>query len=121
MAALGSIGDAVAATAVSVLLSVPAATGSTARAMFIPDGATSYDGVPKTISGTVRDSSNLLVSRTIRVYRRDNGTFLGTTSSSATDGTFSLAVPYTGEVNVLCLDDVAGTTENDLVHRTTGV
>lgn len=28
---------------------------------------------------------------------------------------------YSGEVNVVCLDDVAGTTENDLILRTTGV
>lgn len=28
---------------------------------------------------------------------------------------------YTGEVYVVCLDDVAGTTENDLILRTTGV
>lgn len=36
-------------------------------------------------------------------------------------GSYGLLVEYSGEVNVICLDDVAGTTYNDLILRTTPV
>lgn len=34
------------------------------------------------------------------------------------EGEYSITTAYTGEVNVLCLDDDAGSLENDLVLRT---
>jgi len=74
-----------------------------------------------TVSGTVIDSNANGVARTIRVYRRDTGALLGETTSSLTSGAYSLTVSYTGEVQVVLLDDAAGTVENDQILRTTPV
>lgn len=69
------------------------------------------------ISGTVVDSTGTPASRTVRAYRRDTGAFLK--EGVSTSGSYTLNLTYAGEVNVICLDDVAGTTENDLILRTT--
>lgn len=37
---------------------------------------------------------------------------------ATTIGTYTFTTPYTGEVNVVCLDNAAGTVENDLILRT---
>lgn len=117
MADLGAIGEDVSGRS-AILLDVVAAN-LVMTAMQVPsDPGLSYEAA-KTLSGTVRDSSNVLVARTVRAYRRDTGVFLGFSNSSAVDGTFSFTVPYAGEVQVVCLDDTAGSTENDLVHRVT--
>jgi hypothetical protein len=73
------------------------------------------------VSGTVIDSNSNGVARTIRVYRRDTGALLGETLSSVVSGAYSLTVAYTGEVQVVLLDDAAGTIENDQILRTTPV
>lgn len=72
-----------------------------------------------TISGTVLDATSAPVARTVRVYERATGTLLGETISSASTGAYSLTLnlPVGDEVQVVCMDDAAGTLENDLVHR----
>lgn len=85
-------------------------------ATFTPP-ASAHPNYTVQVSGTVVDSAGSPASRTIRAYRRDTGVLLGETTS--TSGSYTLNLPYTGEVNVICLDDVAGTTENDLILRTT--
>lgn len=72
----------------------------------------------KTVSGTVYDSTGTPVARTVRAVRRSTGELLAETVSDASTGAYSLRVPDTSEVQVLCLDDSAGVLENDLVLRT---
>lgn len=72
----------------------------------------------KTVSGTVYDSTSTPVARTVRAIRRSTGELLAETVSDASTGAYSLRVPDTSEVQVLCLDDSAGALENDLVLRT---
>lgn len=73
----------------------------------------------KTLSGTVKDNTNANAIRTVRAYPRLVGSPRFETTS-ASDGTWSLSVPDT-ECNVICLDDSAGTTYNDLIARATPV
>lgn len=73
------------------------------------------------VSGVVRDSSNALCARTVRAYDRTTGALVASTTSNGTTGAYTLNCTTLNEVSVLCLDDVAGTTENDLVLRTTPV
>ena len=73
------------------------------------------------ISGVVKDSGGSGVQRTVRVYRRDTGKLLNWGDSSASTGAYSIPVEYASEVNVVKLDDVSGTTENDEIHRSTPV
>jgi hypothetical protein len=74
-----------------------------------------------TVSGTIIDANAQPVVRTVRVYRRDTGALLGETVSNITTGAWSLTDAFTGEVNVVMLDDVLGTLENDQILRTTPV
>lgn len=70
------------------------------------------------VAGEVRDSTNTPVQRTIRAYRRDTGALIGSTTSDATTGQYQLTLGYSGEVQLVCMDDDAGSLENDLIHRT---
>ena len=74
-----------------------------------------------TTSGTILDINGNGVARTVRVYRRDTGALLGSVLSSALNGTYSFSDAYTGEVQVILLDDAAGAVENDQILRTTPV
>ena len=81
-----------------------------------------YEAMPRReqwaqFSGTVLNASGAPVARTVRVVRRSDGYELGETTSSASTGAWSIAVPVTSEVQILCLDDAAGTLDNDLIHR----
>lgn len=71
------------------------------------------------VSGIVRDSTNALCARTVRAYDRSTGALVASTASNGTTGEYTLNCSTTNEVSVIALDDVAGTTENDLVLRTT--
>lgn len=71
------------------------------------------------VSGIVRDSTNALCARTIRAYDRSTGALVGNTTSNGTTGAYTLNCSTVNEVSVIALDDVAGTTENDLILRTT--
>ena len=58
-----------------------------------------------TVSGVVYQNSSPVV-RTVRVYRRDNGDLLGTTTSDGS-GNFSFKLNgYTGKVFVIAFDDI---------------
>jgi len=71
------------------------------------------------VSGIVRDSANALCARTVRAYNRSTGALVGSTTSNGTTGAYTLNCATLDEVSVIALDDVAGTTENDLILRTT--
>jgi len=85
---------------------------------FVPPAAELPDRAAQ-VSGIVRDSSNALCQRTIRAYDRTTGELVGSTTSNATTGAYTLPVSTMNEVSVICLDDTAGVTENDLILRTT--
>jgi hypothetical protein len=74
-----------------------------------------------TVSGTILDINGNGVLRVLRIYRRDTGVLLGSTSSNAITGAYSFSDAFSGEVNVVMLDDAAGTIENDQILRTTPV
>jgi hypothetical protein len=74
-----------------------------------------------TVSGAVTGDVGQGVARTVRAYQRDTGAFLGETTSSATTGAYSIGSNYSGEVNVVMLDDAAGSIENDQILRTTPI
>ena len=71
------------------------------------------------ISGVVRDSTTTPVQRTVRAYRRDTGALVASTTSDPVTGAYTINSPSDQEMSVLCLDDAAGSVENDLVLRTT--
>lgn len=74
-----------------------------------------------TISGVIKDTNGNSVARTVRAYRRDTGALMGETVSNGTTGAYSITTPHSGEHNVVMLDDVFGTIENDQILRTTPV
>ena len=64
-----------------------------------------FPNTPPQLSGTVKDSSGNFAARVVRSHRRSDGVIGGSTTSSASDGSFSLAA-YDGSVHyVICLDD----------------
>ena len=71
------------------------------------------------VSGIVRDSSNALCARTVRAYDRTSGALIGSTVSNAVTGAYDFNLQTINQVNIVCIDDVSGTTENDLILRTT--
>lgn len=73
----------------------------------------------KTVSGTVYDSEGQpSAGRTVRAYRRDTGSLLGSATTDSS-GAYSILVgSFASEVQIVCLDDAGGTLENDLILRT---
>jgi hypothetical protein len=84
---------------------------------FTPPSAPFPNG-PYELSGTV-DNLGAPCERTVLAYRRDSGALFGRTKSDATTGAYALSTNYSGEHSVVCLDDAAGTLQNDLVIRVT--
>lgn len=74
-----------------------------------------------TISGTITDTNGNGVARTVRAYRRDTGVLMGEAESNASTGAYSITTTYSGEHNVVMLDDAFGTVENDQILRTTPI
>jgi len=71
------------------------------------------------LSGSVKNDVDANAIRAVCAFPRlTRMPFVETVSAS--DGTWSLTVPDT-EHTVICLDDAAGTTYNDLIHRATPV
>lgn len=70
------------------------------------------------VSGVVLDVDGDPAARTVRAYRRDTGALIGSAESDPTTGEYVIDCPTGDEVNVICLDDTAGTVENDLILRT---
>lgn len=77
---------------------------------FTPPGA-----LCKTLSGTVKDDANSNAIRTVTAVPRIANP-RGFSTVSASDGTWSLLVPDV-EHSIICLDDTAGSTYNDLIYR----
>lgn len=69
------------------------------------------------ISGNVKDASGANAARTVRLYRRSDGMFIGSTTSDPTTGNYIYQSFYGGEVQRVVLDDDAGTLYNDLIDR----
>jgi hypothetical protein len=69
-----------------------------------------------TVSGAVYDDTGAAAARTVRVYRRSDGTLIAETTSDAVTGAYSVTCPA-GEVQRIVLDDAAGTTYNDIIDR----
>lgn len=96
--------------------------GATAFAYTVPTGYQAGFGpnLTWTLSGTVADSG--AVVRTVRIYRRDTGAFVGSTVSDGS-GNWSYTVTDSAmqstsfEFDIICLDDVSGTVQNDLIAR----
>jgi hypothetical protein len=77
-------------------------------------GPQAYWGV---VTGTVLDANGSGAERRLRAYRRDTGAMVAEGLSLASTGDYVLELPGPQEVSVLCLDDTAGATEQDLVRR----
>lgn len=78
-----------------------------------------FPNIAGQIAGTVLDDAGDPVARVIRAYRRDTGVLVGSTTSSAGDGSYSIDSTTAAECSVLCLDDAGGDDFNDLVLRVT--
>lgn len=66
------------------------------------------------ISGTVIDDAGAAAARTVRLYRRDTGALVATTTS--TGGAFAFSNPENLEYYVVALDDASGTQYNALIY-----
>lgn len=88
--------------------------------MFVP--ASQLGNTPAAPTGTVTGTVTILgvpTGRTVRSYRRDTGELVDEVVSNPTTGEYTISV-FTGiEHNLVCLDDVAGTVQNDLIKRKT--
>lgn len=71
-----------------------------------------------TVSGLVKQDG-VAAARTVRLYQRDTGALLGTTTSNAITGAYSFTTAFNSEVQVVCLDDFTGTIYNDQIARVT--
>ena len=93
--------------------------GATSFAAPAPQGFVPGFGTVFTypISGNVKDASGANAARTVRLYRRSDGMFIGSTTSNPSTGNYSFDSFYGGEVQRIVLDDDAGTLYNDLIDR----
>ena len=85
---------------------------------FTPPSA-AFPNIAGQIAGTILDDAGDPVARVVRAYRRDTGALVGSTTSSAGDGSYTIDSTTAAECSVLCLDDAAGDDYNDLVLRVT--
>ena len=67
------------------------------------------------ISGTVKEST-ASVTRSVRLYNRDTGALLDSVNSISGDFEFT-GLTTDDQVQVVCIDDEAGTVYNDLIYR----
>lgn len=88
-----------------------------ATALVVPENtaANLYCGT-LSISGTVRNDAGAVCVRTVLLINRLTGQIEQRTES-ASDGTYSFQYLPNVEYLVVCLDDDAGTTYNDLILR----
>ena len=93
--------------------------GATPFAAPVPPGYAPGFGAVVTypISGNVKDASGANAARTVRLYRRSDGMFVGSTTSDPSTGNYSFDSFYGGEMQRIVLDDDAGTLYNDLIDR----
>lgn len=93
--------------------------GATSFAAPAPQGYAPGFGTVVTypISGNVKDDSGANAARTVRLYRRSDGMFIGSTTSNPSTGNYSFDSFYGGEIQRIVLDDDAGALYNDLIDR----
>ena len=99
--------------------SITANFGATPFTAPAPQGYTPGFGTVVTypISGNVKDASGANAARTVRLYRRSDGMFIGSTTSDPSTGNYSFDSFYGGEMQRIVLDDDAGALYNDLIDR----
>lgn len=93
--------------------------GATAFAYTPPAGFQPGFGVVTTtltLSGTVRDATNALAARKVAAYREDTNALVGTTTSDATTGAYSITTP-TDTAHTLVFYPALGENLNALVRR----
>lgn len=88
-------------------------------ALFSTSGFTPPSAQPviPAVSGTVYDGAGVVGVRTVRLYNRSTGALVSSTTSAG-DGTFTCLADFdlaATELQVVALDDVAGTVYNDLI------
>ena len=86
-------------------------SGGALETAAFPDTVTLY-----TLSGTVRDATNALAARKVAAYREDTNALVGTTTSDATTGVYSIEVP-TDSAHTLIFYPAPGESLNTLVRR----
>ena len=86
-------------------------TTYTPSAAPFPGGGPAY-----TLSGTVRDATGALASRKVAAYREETNALVGTTTSDATTGVYSIEVP-TDSAHTLIFYPAVGEDLNALVLR----
>ncbi len=99
--------------------SIEANFGATSFAAPVPQGYVPGFGTVVTypISGNVKDASGANAARTVRIYRRSDGMYIGSTTSDPSTGNYSFDSFYGGEIQRIVLDDDAGALYNDLIDR----
>lgn len=70
-----------------------------------------------TYSGVVLDVHGLPQVRSIRFYRRDTGALLGSTISDPVSGAYTFDTAYTDETQVVLINSLMNSTENDQIMR----
>ena len=91
--------------------------GATAFAYTPPAGFQPEFGVVTiALSGTVRDATNALAARKVAAYREDTNALVGTTTSDATTGAYSITTP-TDTAHTLVFYPALGENLNALVLR----
>lgn len=86
-------------------------SGGALETAAFPDAGTLY-----TLSGTVRDATNALAARKVAAYREDTNALVGTTTSDATTGVYSIETPA-DTAHTLVFYPALGESLNALVRR----
>lgn len=82
---------------------------------FTPPAA-ALDDVGNSVSGIIYDDTGAPCARTVRLYDRSTGALVGSTTSNASTGAYSIAAGI-DEVQRIVLDDSGGTLYNDIIDR----
>jgi len=83
---------------------------SFAQIVEFPEFSTHY------FDGTVTERGLPAAGRIVRAYRRDTGDLMDETVSASGTGYFYLETTYSGAHDIVCLDDLAGYSYNDLIY-----
>jgi len=103
----GAAANAVAPAAPGGMRALSPSLSANGRSQLIPNfyQSNGLAGPVTSISGTVTESG-IPVARIVRAYSRTSGTLRGQTTSSASNGHFSIALTGTDLVYVVALDDL---------------
>ena len=80
-----------------------------------PGVARTYRKAIYRVTGVVRDEAGVPCARTVRLYSRTSGALIGSATSSAVDGTYTITSVLNVPSTVIALDDDAGTELNALI------